>query len=357
MTQRTRALCNAVAALAVISCTEIWSEQALAMEPGNFGQTLAGATIGEAIAAPLPPGIYIFSDSSIAQGNGVRQNFGTSQAIPRWDPGIYWSSGFQFLGANWTMSVVQPFYYAAQYPTNGATLGGNGFGPPFGGTVWFETIANPQLTPILGQWSFGNGWFAAAGLTLIPQIGSRYNGTLNPDYFTTEPRAAIAYISPDWHVTANLKYDINGASTGHTGTYQIIANAPPVIFNPALAATIASFGAGYRSGQELFLDVAATRVLGKFEIGPVASFKWQTTSDRPGSGFTCAQVQAVLGPTRSCGKASNASVGGLVGYDFGPADLQVWATDSFSAQDDFKGWGVFTRLSFRVWAPDTAPRR
>jgi hypothetical protein len=326
------------------------------MEPGNFGQTVAGGTIGAPIAAPAPPGVYAIFDTYVAPtGLGLGQNVGTSETVARWAGGLYWSTGFHILGANWTLGVEQPISYTATYPTHGATLGGNGFGPPFGGAVWFQDIGNPQFTPVLLQWTLGHGWFAAAGLTLIAPIGSAYNGTLNPDYFTVQPRGAIAYLGPDWHVTANFKYDINAASKGHTGTYQIIANSFPVIFNPALAATIASFGNGYQSGQELFIDVAATRVFGNLEIGPVASFKWQTTSDVPGGGFSCAQVAALLGPTRSCGNATNVSVGGLVGYNFGPVDLQAWATDSVYTRDDFSGWGVFSRLSFRLWAQDTAP--
>lgn len=361
---RNQALCGAIAGIALI----IGAGRALAMEPGNSGQTTAGMTIGEAVAAPLPAGVYIISNSYIAPGNigaghpapaggfATGQNFGTTITAFRYEPGIYWSTGFNFLGANWSMSVVQPFSFQAAYPTNGATLGGNGIGPPFGNTVWFEDVGNTKITPILGQWTLGGGWFGALGLTLIAPDGSRYNGTLNPDYFTAEPRAAIAYISPDWHVTANLKYDINGASTGHTGTYQIAANLPfPLGFGGTpLAPVIAGIGNGYRSGQELFLDVAATHLFGNFEIGPVASFKWQTTADRPGGGFTCPQLQAALPPTLSCGRAQTASVGALAGYNFGPADLQVWATDTVSSRDDFRGWGVFSRLSFALWTPNAA---
>jgi hypothetical protein len=163
---------------------------------------------------------------------------------------------------------------------------------------------------------------------------------------------ALAYLSKDWHLTANLKYDINRASAGHTGAYQIVANAPPVSFIPALASTVASLGKGYITGQQAFLDLAATYQFGKWEIGPVGSLKWQTTPDRPGGGFSCAQVTALLGPKLSCGNATNHSAGALVGYNFGtgelPVLLQVWATDSVYTRDDFRGWGVFTRLTFNT---------
>ena len=198
----------------------------------------------------------------------------------------------------------------------------------------------------------GQGLFAAAGITLIPPDGSHYNGTLNPDYLTYERIASVVYLSQDWHLIANLAYDINNPSAGHTGTYQIVANAPPVGPGTPLAATVASIGGGYTSGQQAFLDVSATHAFGKFEVGPVAAFKWQTTTDSPGGGFTCARVAALLGPTLGCGRATNYSVGGLVGYNFGVVNLQVWAIDSVYTQDDFRGWGVYTRMTFKMWGPD-----
>jgi hypothetical protein len=350
----------AVAGLALVA----GADRGFAMEPGNFGQTLAGATIGAVIAAPAPPGVYIVMDSFIGpQGRGTGQNLGTSVTVPLWGPTLYWSTGYQFLGANVAGAVVQPFYYTAAYPTNGATLGGNGSGPPFGGAVWFETTGNTLITPVILQWTLGHGWFADLGVTLIAPDGSRYNGTLNPDYFTVEPRGGVAYIDKDWHFTANFKYDINQASKGTTGTYQIAANLPfPTGFGGTpLAATIAGIGNGYRSGNEFFADVALTHLFGKLEIGPVASFKYQTSNDTPGGtnlgtgrAFTCADLvtAGLAAAGLGCGNAANVAVGGLVGYNFGPVDWQVWIVDSVYTRDDFAGWGVFTRLTYKLWGPD-----
>jgi hypothetical protein len=348
------AVCGAVAALGLA----VGAERAAAMEPGNFGQTIPGGTVGAVIAAPAPPGVYIVNDAIIGPGLvGVGQNLGTKVTIPLWAPTLYWSTGWQFLGANIAGAVVQPFYYTAAYPTNGATLGGNGNGPPFGGTVWFETTANTLFTPIILQWTLGHGWFADLGVTLIAPDGSHYNGTLNPDYFTIEPRGGVAYIDQNWHFTANFKYDINTDSKGHTGTYQIIANSPPVLFNPALAATIVGFGNGYRTGDQLFGDFALTYLFGRLEVGPVAFFRQQTTDDRPGSGFSCVQVAAVLGQNLSCGKSADISVGGLVGYNFGPVNWQVYITDSVYHKDEFEGWGIFTRMTYKLWGPDAPPAK
>jgi hypothetical protein len=48
----------------------------------------------------------------------------------------------------------------------------------------------------------------------------------------------------------------------------------------------------------------------------------------------------------------------LIGYDFGPVDLQVWVTDSFVGQDTPQGpngINVWTRIGFKIWGPE-APR-
>jgi hypothetical protein len=354
-------VCGAVAALALVA----GADRASAMEPGNFGQTLQGTTIGAVIAAPAPPGVYIVNETFVGpHGPGVGQKAGTDVTVPLWGPTLYWSTGWQFLGANIAGAVVQPFYYVAAYPSNGATLGGNGSGPPFGNTVWFENTANTLITPVILQWTLGNGWFADLGVTFIAPDGSHFNGTNNPDYWTVEPRGGVAYIDQNWHFTANFKYDINGKSAGHTGTYQIAANLPfPLGFGGTpLASTIAGIGNGYRSGNELFGDLALTAVFGKLEVGPVASFHVQTTSDTPGginpatgAAFTCAQLAATLPANLGCGKSSNVSVGGLAGYNFGPVNWQVWVTDTVSAQDDFRGWGIYTRLTYKLWGPD-APK-
>jgi hypothetical protein len=59
------------------------------------------------------------------------------------------------------------------------------------------------------------------------------------------------------------------------------------------------------------------------------------------------------------------AAGALVGYDFGPVALNVWAVDEISAQASGgtpiggtdsasikKGVSVFGSLSYRIWAPD-----
>jgi hypothetical protein len=164
--------------------------------------------------------------------------------------------------------------------------------------------------------------------------GSRYNLTANPDYWTFEPHGAVSYLAGGWDLTAHFLYDFNTASAGHSSPF---AGTPAAIF-----------GMGYRSGDQAFLDVTATKKYGKWEIGPVAYFEWQTTPDQPGGGFTCAQMQAIT--TVACGRATDYALGGLIGYDFGPVALKMIMTESFFHADELGGFALWTKLSIPLSA-------
>ncbi len=82
---------------------------------------------------------------------------------------------------------------------------------------------------------------------------------------------------------------------------------------------------GFVSGNELFGDFTALYKIGKWQIGPVAYFEAQTTTDKPGGGIACTAA--------ICGYQSQIAVGGLVGYDFGPVAVQVWFDDTVQCQN------------------------
>ncbi len=135
----------------------------------------------------------------------------------------------------------------------------------------------------------------------------------NPDYWTYEPTLAVSYLANNWVVSANMFFDFNGASGG-----RVLG---------------AGYGSnGYVSGDLFYGDFTAAYKFGKWEIGPVAYVEEQISDDVPGGGVPC-----TYGVGGSCGHAQNVGLGGLVGYDFGPVDLQVWVTDSVYRQDQIDG--------------------
>ena len=159
--------------------------------------------------------------------------------------------------------------------------------------------------------------------------GTKTGGTANPDYWTFEP---ISYTSANANASLNFFYDINTASNGNCCAG---ANFP---------------GLTITSGNALYGDLMALYKFGKWSVGPVGYFEYQTTSDSGGC------VQPIPGGTANlCGKYQTAALGGLVGYNFGPVDLQVWFTDQIVGQDTPAGRGsldVWTRIGFRLWGPE-----
>jgi len=346
------------------------SSPSFAIEPGDFQATLAGATIGIPAGALPPPGLYGGLQTFVgpnAKGTGQNSKaagadlgngltvFG--EAIV---PSLLWSTGWNLFGGNVGFVVVQPLYTVAGLFTNcppAATC--NGTAPiAFGNGAFFENVHN-TIWQAIDSWNWKNGWFTSLGFAFQGPDGSQYAGTLNQDYWTFSPTAAISYLSPKWKATANLEYDFHTKSKGNTGSFAAVQQtAVGGIPIPAPNGCVGFNcpGIGWQSGDQFFIDWSIEYRWGKLAFGPAGDFKFQTTSDSPGSGWTCATLTAspAYGRSFSCGKAYDISLGGIIGYDFGPAELEVFAVDSVANKDDFDGWKIFTRLSFKL--DDPAPK-
>jgi hypothetical protein len=312
------------------------ASSASAVESGTFQNRLNGATIGLPLGALPPPGLYTGLETAylgMLSGSGTSGkatgNFGgtvnpaIAQAVP-----LLWVPGWNFLGASYSASVVQAFY-----EFESCAAGGCGGGTPvtIGGFVYTNTF----FQPINLSWNLGGGWFIAAGFAFDAPDGTRQAGTPNPDYWTFEPSLAISYLGNNWVASGNFFYDINTKSQG-------------------VCCGATAGGATITSGNAFYGDLMAVYKIGKWEIGPVGYFEIQTTAD---TGAGCASP-SVFGSLTSCGMYRTAAAGALVGYDFGPIDLQVWVTDSFVGQDAVQGPGglnVWSRIGFKLWGPE-APK-
>jgi len=316
-------VCTTLAVLA----GSILSEQSAAREPGNFGQYQRGVTMGDPAAAAPPPGLYFENTTLLAPqitGNGQSAGFKVDAMLDI--PVLIWSTGWSFLGASVMAYVAQPVFNLTSWNTSG---------PPYSST-FYPTVHNTWVTPVSLSWNLGKGWFASAGFAFYAPDGSSYDKTANPDYWTFEPHAAVSYLADGWNLTASFAYDVNTASAGHVGAF---AGTPA-----------AAFGIGYRSGDQAFLDITATKKFGNWEIGPVAYLEAQTTSDRPGGGASCAQMAAATGAI--CGRATDLAIGGLIGYDFGRIALKLILTESVYTKDEFGGFAMWTKVSFPLFAPE-----
>ncbi len=323
------------AAAAALLMTGAMSES-FATEPGDFTNYLRGATQGLPLGALPPAGLYggfglnaTGLGASAGKGNQAIPGSGTAPAFG-YGLTLLYVPGWTFLGASYAMGVVQGFYQGET--ATSAT-------PPFAATGISPEIANTTFTPISLSWNLGKGFFTDLAFTVVGPDGSRWPSTaaigavnLNPDYWTFAPGWAISYLDANWLLSANFRYDINTASAG-------------VTMSPFIAGR-----SGFVDGNLLFGDFTALYKIGKWSFGPVGYIVNQTTKDRPGSGVTC-----TTGIGGNCGWQEQADLGFLVGYDFGPAAVQLWADNTVACHDCIGyGWDVWGRLTFRIWAPEAA---
>jgi hypothetical protein len=332
MTRLRTLVLGGIAALAVGGA----ATSAFAEEPGTFQNRLNGATIGLPLGAAPPPGLYtgletayigMVGSGGASTGNAVGGPAALALHLPALANAVplLYVPGWNFLGATYAMSAVQAFYETGNCgvaPCAGP-VGMTGNNANAGGNYVF---ANTTWNPIFLSWNLGNGWFVSAGFNFMAPDGSREPGTTNPDYWTFEPTFAVSYLANNWVASANFFYDINTKSTG-----------------------LCCFAdATYTSGNALYGDFTAAYKFGKWEIGPVAYFEVQTTSD---SSPNCVIVGY-------CGNYSTVALGGIIGYDFGPVDMQVWITDQVEGANTPGGAGdiiIWSRIGFRLWAPE-APK-
>jgi hypothetical protein len=334
-------LLASVASIALL----LGTSRGFAVEPGDFGSSFRGATMGVPLGAAPPPGLY-FDLLTFAGPNGVGQGQDKGTTVDGFAvaPALVWSTGWNFLGGTPVFSVVQPIYDVAGVPSSP----GNPLA--FGDASNWENVHNTIWGGAV-SWNVGQGWHVSAGFNFEAPDGSTYIGTLNPDYWTFTPNLNFAYLTKDWKITVNFAYDIYTASTGHTGLLPALASLGGL--PPSAAAFAESAANGYSSGDEGFIDWAAAYKVGKWSFGPAGYFRFQTTADSPGNGITCAQLTAHGLP--SCGTDTDIALGGMLGYNLGPANFEVYVVDSVYTQDDFKGPSVFTRLSFKLWPDEPAP--
>jgi hypothetical protein len=342
---RSIALGGAAAALIMAGATS----KSFAVEPGTF-QYLAGGTIGIPSGASAPPGLYtgvtfwegLYGGMTGIQGGlsnspGTTHGLGlgaTAAVVP-----LVWSTGWNFLGASYSVAAIQPFVIANAGTDNGVGPGPSSGNPSCGGIglggtqgcSWQYILINTVWQPINLSWNWHNGIFTSVYFSFQGPDGTSAVGSANPDYWTLAPGAAISYLSPQWNLSLNMVYQVYTASSGKNGA--------------ALAGTV--FAPGYTNGDQFAGDWHVLYKVGKWEFGPVGYFVWQTTSDKAG-GPGCNPFV--------CGNSNYVGLGGLVGYDFGPVDLQVWLTDTVWSENTAQaGITVWTRFGFKLWGPE-APK-
>jgi hypothetical protein len=323
---------NSKALLAAAGIAAFAFSPAYATEGGDIA-TKPGAFIGASAGVP-PPGIYMFNQVFTYQANLVgpgtaalnppgTHKTGVQAAVDV--QGFLFVPGWTFLGATYDAVVVQPFVMQSL----GSPINLQGAG-----------AFNTYIVPVELSWKFGNSGFnIKTGLGIYLDDGCRTgaNGLAceaNP-YYTFQPELILSYLKDGWNLSAAMYVEIN---TANTFTH-------------------------YTTGDIFHADFTATKTIGKWTFGPVAYFVGQVTDDQCPVSCLATGESTLLHSNRF----SEWAVGGLLGYDFGPANVSVWATQEIAAKASnpaavaatgadpsvvAQGTTVFATLSYRIWAPD-----
>ncbi|MCK1328841.1 transporter [Bradyrhizobium sp. CW9] len=303
-----------VATLSTTPAHSYESSSAVAM-PGLF--------IGTAAAAP-PPGIYGFDRASTLQSNiagPVTKVIGdnTGLQVGAITHGFVFVPGWTFLGATYDAAIAVPL----QMQSVGSPV-----------NVQSSGMYNTYIAPFELSWKLGDsGFFAKVGLGMyVPdgtQTGIAKLSNVGDPYWTFIPQLSLSYLKNGWNLTANLYNEMNTANSV----------------------------TGYTTGDIFHVDLTATKQIDKWTIGPVAYYVGQVTGDKS-SGFYNYKIL-------NANRYDRVAVGALLGYDFGPAQVQVWATEQvYTATSGAtsggpinlssvpNGFSVAATLRYRVWAPD-----
>jgi hypothetical protein len=262
--------------------------------PAHAGSvTQPGETVGAAAGAPLPPGVYFTNTLDY----GCRTTSPEDTCALVTIPVLIWSTPWKIVGGRLQFLAFTPALEVG-----------------IDHTVYRSGFYNPGALVQLA-WDLGGGWgFSYA-------VGAYFENDTDVSWSDTSinQRFAISYTGGGWNLTANLIWGIHTDSVNSDPQFSPCPGVPGLNCNPDF----------------LNLDLTATKKFGKWEFGPVAFGSWDISD-----------------PINGYPQQRQFAVGGLVGYDFGPVNLQVYATTDVT-QDNYNGYDtrLWTRITFPIWNP------
>jgi hypothetical protein len=297
---------------------------AQAFEAGAAGWAQQpGILLGGVSAEGPPPGLYMVDQAYTYQTNlagagaDAINPHGTKTGAPAAvaATAFVWAPGWTFLGASYNATLAIPVgMFAVGSPVNVEASG----------------LINTFIAPVELSWKLGDsGFYAKTGLGIYAPTGTVTGvnglGNLGNAWWSFLPEFVVSYIKDGWNLTANIYGEFNTAST--------VTN--------------------YQSGDILHAEFTATKTIGKWTFGPVAYYVGQVSDDK-----SSAFYHGLVNVNRYNKWAAGASLA----YNFGPAQLTVWATDDVFADVSggtlppgpiiTKGFTAFAQLSYRLWAPE-----
>jgi len=299
---------------------------AQAFEAGSAGfAQQPGITLGGVSAEGPPPGLYMVDQAYTFQGNlagpgadainprGTKTGVGAAVATTA----FVWAPGWSFLGASYNSTLALTGAFDAVGSPVNLEAGG---------------LSNTYIAPVELSWKLGDsGLWVKSGLGIYKPTGTvngvNGHGNVGNAWWTFVPEFVVSYLKDGWNFTANIYEEFNTASTV----------------------------THYQSGDILHAEFTATKTIGKWTLGPVAYYVGQVSDDK-----SSAFYHGLINVNRY----NKWAVGGSLAYNFGPAQLTVWALDEVSADVSggspqfppgpiiTKGFTAFAQLSYRLWAPE-----
>ena len=305
----------AAIALAAAACLP---NVALAYEFGYPGASLPAGVDIQNVAATPPPGLYGFSEVYTGQTNeagpGAPKVNGqpTGVHVAGFAAGLVYSAKWTLFGAQYSARFVQPFSMVdAGAPLNAQKSG----------------VRNTYISPLELSWKLGNtGFFVKAALgATVPDgtiSGPAGENSIGTPWWIIQPALALSYLKNGWNFTATTMTEFN---TPNWDTH-------------------------YRTGDILHANFVATKTIGRWTAGPIATYVGQVSDDS-----SSAYYHNAINTERY----NVFSMGAELGYDFGPAVVNLWFTKDLVANASggtpkagidsasiVKGYKVFVSLAF-----------
>ncbi len=292
---------------------------------GSF--TPPGDTVGLAIGAPLPEGVYFVDILSDGGSRGVDDK---KSGLVFNIPAVAWSTPWTIFGGRvWGYSTAPelsagfPYCPAPACAPNPLTGGAQAYPPPVGGRD-FMAMYNPLVLAGLA-WDLGGSWGFSDVVGGYGPVNNELR-LLGHDIWVFSNRAAISYTGNKWNLSAEV---VTGVTGDDLQTHQRV------------------------QPNYLNLNLSAVKTLGKWEVGAVAFY----STDLENFAYGSPQCGGTPSLTRRC-EQSQFAAGGEIGYEFPgittllQATTDVW-TGNYRNLDGSKSYEtqIWLKAIVPLWNP------
>jgi hypothetical protein len=232
--------------------------------------TRPGDTIGLAVGVPLPEGVWLGNNATYECRNTSPEDLCYLVDTPI----LVWSTPWTIFGARLqpTIGPLVPIEF---------TSGANGI------DGLFNSFGAVQLI-----WDLGNDWGFSYMLGGYTESGS----SVGFSSASLNQRFGLSYTGDGWNLTANVIWGTQ---------FDEVTSKPQISPCPVSAA----FPRNGCNPDFLNVDLTATKMFGRWELGPVGTYSTDLNA-----------------PVPEYRKQSRFALGGLIGYHFDPVVVQAYVT-------------------------------